>query len=76
VPLVALFLCALAAAVARQGFAAEDGEMQIVAAFLLSLGETTWTCAVAATLVAWRPLWLATWSDALYLGPRRPARFT
>jgi uncharacterized membrane protein len=76
VPLVALFVCTLGAAVAGQGFTAEDDEMQVVAVFLLALGESTWTCAVAAILVAWRPQWLATWSDALYLGPRRPARST
>jgi uncharacterized membrane protein len=76
VPLVALFACAWGAAVAGQGFAAEDGEMQVVAAFLLALGETTWTCAVVAILVAWRPQWLATWSDALYLGAPRPAKST
>jgi uncharacterized membrane protein len=76
VPLVALFVCTVGAAVAGQGFAAEDGEMQVVAAFLLALGETTWTCAIAAILVAWRPQWLATWSDSLYLGLRRPARST
>jgi uncharacterized membrane protein len=76
VPLVALFVCTVGAAVAGQGFAAEDGEMQVVAAFLLALGETTWTCGVASILVAWRPQWLATWSDTLYLGPRRPARST
>ena len=74
VPLVALFVCTLGAAVAGQGFAAEDAEIQVVTAFLLALGETTWTCGIAATLVAWRPEWLATWSDALYLGPRHPAR--
>ncbi|HXD39264.1 MAG TPA: hypothetical protein VN649_01790 [Ramlibacter sp.] len=74
VPLVALFVCTLGAAVTGQGLAAQDGEIQVVAAFLLALGETSWTCAIASILVAWRPQWLATWSDVLYLGPRcRPS---
>jgi uncharacterized membrane protein len=73
VPLLALFACTLAGAVAGETFAGEDREMQVVAAFLMAMAETAWTCAVASILVAWRPQWLATWSDALYLGPRRPA---
>src|SRR6185369_16537512 len=60
VPLVALFVCTLGAVAAGQGFAAEEGEIQVVTAFLLALGETNWTCAVAAILVVWRPQWLAT----------------
>jgi uncharacterized membrane protein len=73
VPLLALFGCALAGAMTGGTFAGEDREMQVVAAFLMAMAETTWTCAVASILVAWRPQWLATWSDALYLGPRRRA---
>jgi uncharacterized membrane protein len=45
--------------------------MQIVTALLLAVGEASWTCALATLLVACRPQWLATWSDALYLP--RPA---
>jgi uncharacterized membrane protein len=41
--------------------------MQIVTALLLAVGEASWTCALATLLVACRPQWLATWSDALYL---------
>ena len=74
VPLLALFACNLASAAAREMFAVEQGQMQVVAAFLLAMAETTWTCAVAASLVAWQPQWLATWSDALYLGSGRPVR--
>jgi uncharacterized membrane protein len=73
VPLLALFAGALAAALARGGFAGMDDEALIVTAFLMAMAETIWTCAVASILVAWRPQWLATWSDSLYLGPRRPA---
>jgi uncharacterized membrane protein len=71
VPLLALFACTLAAALVGGGFAASDDEAVVVAAFLMTMGETISTCAVASILVAWRPQWLATWSDALYLRPPR-----
>jgi len=74
VPLLALFACMLATAVVRGDFAGSDGQAQVVIAFLVAMSEATWTCAVASVLVACRPQWLATWSDPLYLGPRRPAR--
>jgi uncharacterized membrane protein len=67
VPLVALFACTLGASVASGSFTGVDDEALVVAAFLMAMAETTWTCAVASTLVTWRPQWLATWSDALYL---------
>ena len=74
VPLLTLFASRLLAAFAGQGLPATDAETQVVAAFLLAIGETTWTCAVVSILVACRPQWLATWSDTLYLEPRRAAR--
>ena len=43
-----------------------------VAVFLLAMGEASWSCALVSLLVAYRPQWLATWSDQMYL--RRPAR--
>ncbi|MGV3569827.1 MAG: hypothetical protein ACO1PB_04445 [Ramlibacter sp.] len=70
VPLAALAVCSLAAAAAGQGFTSPRGDLQAVAVLLLAMGEASWTCAVATLLVAYRPQWLATWSDALYL--RRP----
>lgn len=75
VPLLALLACALGAAAAGRGLAGTEGELLLVAAFLLAMGEAAWTCGVATILVACRPQWLATWSDALYLtiGPC-PAR--
>jgi hypothetical protein len=73
VPLLALFGCMLGSAFAGQALAGEDSETLVVAALLMAMAETIWTCAVASVLVAWRPQWLATWSDALYLGSRRPA---
>jgi hypothetical protein len=74
VPLVALFACTLGAALVTGGFAGNDGEAVVVTALLMSMAETSWTCALVSVLVAWRPQWLATWSDALYLRQRRPAR--
>jgi uncharacterized membrane protein len=72
VPMLALGGCGLAAALLSQGFAGPTGELQRVALVLLSMGEAAWTCAVVSMLVAYRPQWLATWSDRMYLG--RPAR--
>jgi uncharacterized membrane protein len=74
VPLLALFACTLAAAIAGGNFGGPDDEALVVTALLMSMSETIWTCAVVSTLVAWRPQWLATWSDALYLGPRPRVR--
>lgn len=71
VPMATLVACGLAAGAAGAGFAGGLGELQLVAVLLLALGEASWTCAIASLLVAYRPQWLATWSDALYLG--RPA---
>ncbi len=72
VPLVALVACSLIAALVGHGFTSVRGEMHTVAVLLLAMGEASWTCAIASMLLAYRPHWLATWSDALYLGP--PAR--
>jgi uncharacterized membrane protein len=71
VPLAALVACGLGAAAVGQGIAAPTGDLHRIALLLLALGEASWTCAIASLLVAYRPQWLATWSDALYLG--RPA---
>jgi uncharacterized membrane protein len=74
VPLLSLFACALAAALASGSFTGVDDEALVVTAFLMAMAETIWTCGVVSILVAWNPQWLATWSDSLYLGARRPAR--
>ena len=46
----------------------------IVARVLLALGEASLTGAVVAALAAWRPQWLATYSDLLYLTPPPPCK--
>lgn len=71
VPLVALFGCALASAWAGGHLAGTDGGTAVVTAFLMAMGEASWTCAAASLLVAWQPRWLATWSDERYLTPRK-----
>lgn len=73
VPLLALFACALASFTTGHPAAPVEPALRVVAAFLLAMGEAAWTCGVATVLVACRPQWLATWSDALYLAPA-PAR--
>jgi len=72
VPLVTLAACGLTAAAFAHGLQGSNGTLQRVAMALLAMGEASWTCAVISLLVAYRPRWLATWSDGLYL--RRPAR--
>lgn len=72
VPMLALGACGLAGALLTHGLTGDTGGLQKVAIGLLSMGEASWTCAIASLLVAYRPQWLATWSDTLYLG--RPSR--
>jgi uncharacterized membrane protein len=74
VPMVSLAVCGLAGALLGQGLHGITGDLQRVAIALLAMGEASWTCAVASLLVAYRPQWLATWSDAMYLGRPAPAR--
>lgn len=77
VPMLALAACALLGASMGQALTGATGELQRVAIGLLAMGEASWTCAVVSLLVAYRPQWLATWSDPLYLRrppPARPAR--
>jgi uncharacterized membrane protein len=71
VPLATLAACGAAAGALTLGLTGPNAELQRVALLLLALGEASWSCAIVSLLVAWRPQWLATWSDAVYL--RRPA---
>ncbi len=72
VPMVTLALCGLAATFLGNAFVSTTVELQRVAIGLLAMGEASWTCAIASLLVAYKPQWLATWSDTAYLG--RPLR--
>ncbi|MDP3809708.1 MAG: hypothetical protein Q8Q78_01775 [Hydrogenophaga sp.] len=77
VPLLALFGCTLGSAFVAGAMARAGDPTGFVAAFLMAMGEAAWTCAIVSMLVAWRPQWLATWSDTRYLrsqkSPRRAA---
>ena len=72
VPMFTLAACGATAASLTHGLTGPTGELQRVAVVLLAMGEASWSCAVVSLLVAYRPAWLATWSDAVYFG--RPAR--
>jgi len=76
-PMLALGLCSLLAGWLGDGLQPSIANLQRVAMGLLAMGEASWTCALVSLLVAYRPQWLATWSDTLYVGrptrPRTPA---
>jgi uncharacterized membrane protein len=72
VPMATLAACGATAGALTHGLTGPTGDLQRVAVVLLALGEASWSCAIVSLLVAYRPQWLATWSDAVYL--RRPAR--
>jgi uncharacterized membrane protein len=72
VPMLALAACGIGAASLGQGLVGPTAELQRIAIALLAMGEASWTCALVSLLVAYKPQWLATWSDTIYLG--RPAR--
>lgn len=71
VPMVTLAGCGFSAAALTHGLQGPTADLQRVAVFLLAMGEASWTCAIVSLLVAYRPQWLATWSDAFYLRPAR-----
>ena len=72
VPMLSIAACGLVAAALGHGFEGPTGELQRIAIALMAMGEASWTCALVSLLVAYRPQWLATWSDAMYL--QRPVR--
>ena len=48
-----------------------DGHLSLVARWLMAWGDAVVTGMVCAVFVAFKPDWLATWSDALYLQSKR-----
>ena len=72
VPMLSLTACGFAAAALGPGLHGPTAELQHMAIALLAMGEASWSCAIVSLLVAYRPQWLATWSNAMYFG--RPAR--
>ena len=72
VPLLTLAACGFCAAAFSHGLQGPTADLQRVAVFLLAMGEASWSCALVSLLIAYRPQWLATWSEQAYL--QRPAR--
>lgn len=72
VPLVTLAACGFCAALLGEDWHGPTADLQRIAMALLAMGEASWTCALVSLLIVYRPQWLATWPDPLYL--RRPAR--
>ncbi|MDB5900069.1 MAG: hypothetical protein JWP41_3671 [Ramlibacter sp.] len=72
VPMLALAGSGLLAAALQPDPGGTRAELHRIALGLLAMGEASWGCAIVSLLVAYRPQWLATWSDAIYLG--RPVR--
>lgn len=64
-------LCLFAAALLRQwsghGLPGVGPELSMVARWLMAWGDAIVTGMLTAIFVAYRPQWLATWSDTLYL---------
>ena len=60
---------ALAQWAGRPLAAAVEPELALVARWLMAWGDAFLTGMMAAICVAFRPHWLATWSDRLYLRP-------
>jgi uncharacterized membrane protein len=64
-------LCLFAAGLLRQWVghapAGVSSELSMVAHWLMAWGDAVVTGMLAAIFVAYRPQWLATWSDSLYL---------
>jgi uncharacterized membrane protein len=64
-------LCLFAAALLRQwtghALPGVESDLSVVARWLMAWGDAFVTGMLCAIFVAYRPQWLATWSDALYL---------
>ncbi len=72
VPMLSLAACGFMASALGPGLNGPTAQLQHMAIALLAMGEASWSCAIVSLLVAYRPQWLATWSNAMYFG--RPAR--
>lgn len=72
VPMLVLGACGYASAALGPGLHGPTADLHRIAIFMLAMGEASWSCAIVSLLVAYRPQWLATWSETMYLG--RPVR--
>ena len=70
---VRLFAAALLGLAAGHSLPQVSTELAWVAHWLMAWGDAFITGMMAAIFVAFRPQWLATWSDPLYLQPPAPA---
>ena len=64
-------LCLFAASTLSQWFGHQlpgvDGDLSLVARWLMAWGDAVVTGMLCAVFVAFKPEWLATWSDEIYL---------
>ena len=69
-------LCLFAASTLSQWFGHQlpgvDGDLSLVARWLMAWGDAVVTGMLCAVFVAFKPQWLATWSDDVYLHDKRP----
>ena len=66
---VCLFASSALAQWLGQSLPGVDGDLSMVAHWLMAWGDAFMTGMLTAVFVAFRPEWLATWSDRLYLRP-------
>ena len=64
---VCLFIAGLLAQAAGEQLPGEQQELGKIARWLMAWGDAVVTGMLTAVFVAYRPQWLATWSDDLYL---------
>ncbi|WP_027014931.1 hypothetical protein [Comamonas composti] len=69
--LLSLFAAALAAQAAGHALPGVNEDLSRIARWLMAWGDAVTTGMFTAIFVVFRPQWLATWSDAIYL-PRPP----
>ncbi len=66
---VCLFASSALAQWLGQNLPGVDGDLSMVAHWLMAWGDAFMTGMLTAVFVAFKPQWLATWSDRLYLRP-------
>ena len=62
-----IFIASVLAQWAGNPLPGVDGQFSLVAHWLMAWGDAVVTGMVCAVFVAFKPDWLATWSDRLYL---------
>jgi uncharacterized membrane protein len=67
---VCVFVAGLLAQATGHSMPGIDDGLSLVAHWLVAWGDAFLTGMATALMVAFKPEWLATWSDRLYLKPR------